>query len=247
MRFDFSNVDAGDYARLRPRYAPDAIDWVVARAGLSRGSRVIDIGAGTGQLAKEFAERGATVWAVEPAANMRRELRATSRRVRVVDGSAEALPMPDGLAHAAVVGQAFHHFEPQAALEEIHRVLVPDGALAVFWVAYPSDDPTVAAVDAIVSRYASDDDPQRRAVVNRRAAFRGHSLFSSVEVRAFPWWHRLDARDLAALLATSSDIASIAPPSRRRSLLAELRAYSHSLPDALEVPMTTEVHLCFRR
>jgi ubiquinone/menaquinone biosynthesis C-methylase UbiE len=122
VRFDFMNVDAADYAHLRPSYAQDAIDWVVARTGIGRGTTVVDVGAGTGQLSKEFARRGASVWAVEPAANMRAELASSSPGVRVLDGYAESLPVPEGLAELVVVGQAMHYFEPQAALAEIHRV-----------------------------------------------------------------------------------------------------------------------------
>ena len=38
-----------------------------------------------------------------------------------------------------VVGNAFHHFERDAAMAEIHRVLRPGGALAVFW-AWPAEE-----------------------------------------------------------------------------------------------------------
>jgi ubiquinone/menaquinone biosynthesis C-methylase UbiE len=246
VRFDFINVNAADYARLRPGYAPDAIDWVVARTGTVRGTTVVDVGAGTGQLSKEFVRRSASVWAVEPAANMRAELPMSSPGVRVLDGTGESLPVPDGLAELVVVGQAMHHFEPQAALAEIHRVLMPDGALAVFWTMYPPDDTIIERVDAIVNRHAPKTDPIRRAVVSRRDSLVDTVLFSKAEVRAFPGQHELASSDLAAMLATWSDVASL-PPSRRSALLTEIDAFSGSLAERVSVPMTTEVHLCFPR
>src|SRR3954454_15568052 len=45
----FPSVDAEDYDRLRHSYPQEAVDWLVAEAGLSPGALVLDAGAGTGQ------------------------------------------------------------------------------------------------------------------------------------------------------------------------------------------------------
>jgi predicted RNA methylase len=69
--FSFESVDATDYDELRPTYAPAAVGWVAERGRLQRGSLVVDLAAGTGQLSRRFASLGVRVVAVEPAANMR--------------------------------------------------------------------------------------------------------------------------------------------------------------------------------
>jgi SAM-dependent methyltransferase len=138
-RFSFEVVNAVDYDELRPSYAPEAVEWVAERGSLRGGSIVVDLAAGTGQLSRRFADSGVDLVAVEPAANMRAVLEERLPAIRVVDGTAEGLPLPGGSADAVVVGNAFHHFERQTAFAEIHRVLRPGGVLALFW-AWPLEE-----------------------------------------------------------------------------------------------------------
>jgi SAM-dependent methyltransferase len=138
-RFSFEVVNAVDYDELRPSYAPEAAAWVAGRGSLRGGSIVVDLAAGTGQLSRRFADLGVDLVAVEPAANMRAVLEERLPAIRIVDGAAEQIPLPDGSVDAVVVGNAFHHFERRAAFAEIHRVLRPEGALALFW-AWPLEE-----------------------------------------------------------------------------------------------------------
>lgn len=131
--FDFERVNADDYDELRPGYAPEAVAWVAERAGLRPGAVVVDLAAGTGQLSCRFALLGADVVAIEPAANMRAVLSEALPAVRALVGTAEDIPLPDAVADAVVVGNAFHHFDRDGASPEIGRVLRPGGALALFW------------------------------------------------------------------------------------------------------------------
>jgi SAM-dependent methyltransferase len=58
---------AGQYDRGRPTYPEDAVDWL-----LPGGARkVLDLGAGTGQLTRRLVARGLDVVAVEPSEGMR--------------------------------------------------------------------------------------------------------------------------------------------------------------------------------
>jgi len=131
--FDFESVNADDYDALRPAYAPAAVAWVAGRAGLGPGSLVVDLAAGTGQLSRGLAGLGVALVAVEPARNMRAVIARRLPGVRLLDGSAERIPLDDRGADAVVVGNAFHHFEAERAFAEIRRVLRPGGVLAIFW------------------------------------------------------------------------------------------------------------------
>ena len=71
--------------------------------------------------------------AVEPVAAMRAELHRSQPAVTVLDGTAEAIPLDDARVDGVVAAQAFHWFDAPAALAEIHRVLRPDGRLALVW------------------------------------------------------------------------------------------------------------------
>ena len=111
-RFSFEVVNALDYDELRPSYAPDAVAWVAERSSLRSGSVVVDLAAGTGQLARRFAPLDVDLIAVEPAANMRAVLEErfpTVRRSRTEPRRRS--PAPTRSVDAVVVGNAFHHFE----------------------------------------------------------------------------------------------------------------------------------------
>ena len=246
--FSFEVVDAFDYDELRPEYAPEAVAWVAERVGIGPGSSVVDLAAGTGRLSGRFLQLGVDVVAVEPAANMRAVLEERFPEVRAIVATAESMPLEDGTVDAVVVGNAFHHFERDAAMAEIHRVLRPRGALAVFW-AWPNE------VEQL-------EIPGMRAIYEVVEGARGESViaaahqtwaelpatadgFDPFERREFPTTHVLAAARLADLYATSSDIVSM-PDRTRAWLLDRIRELSRALPETLHLPEKTVVDLCVR-
>jgi len=124
---------AQDYEQARPSYPADAVALVVEVLGLRPGRSVLDLAAGTGKFTRLLVPSGADVVAVEPVAAMRAQLHESLPDVTVVDGVAEAIPRPDASFDGAIAAQAFHWFDPPAALAEIHRVLRPGGGLALVW------------------------------------------------------------------------------------------------------------------
>ena len=110
---------------------------VAELAGVGPGDRVVDVGSGPGRFLREAAERGAEAVGVEPSGQMRRVAGwrtpgALSERVRVVEGTAERLPLEDGSATVVWAVASFHHWaDPEAGLAEVHRVLRPGGRLLI--------------------------------------------------------------------------------------------------------------------
>ena len=247
MGFDFEAVDARDYEELRPTYAPEAVTWVAERAGLEPGSTVIDLAAGTGQLTRRFGSIGCRVIAVEPAANMRAVLRSSAPSVTALDGTAEAIPVEDAAADAVVVGNAFHHFDEDRAIEEIRRVLRPGGALALFWARSEQRDPAMISVTAEIDRTVERVRGASAIVEAYRSWFEPHDVggFAAFERRTFPATHAIASNRVADLYATSSDIASL-PPAVRSDLLARIADLAAGLPETLELAEQSDVYLSFR-
>jgi SAM-dependent methyltransferase len=110
---------------------------VAGEAGVGPGDRVVDVGCGLGRFLREAGERGAEAVGVEPSGQMRRlaawRTPASLRdRVRVVDGTAERLPLDDGWATVAWAVASYHHWaDPDAGLAELRRVLAPGGRLLI--------------------------------------------------------------------------------------------------------------------
>jgi SAM-dependent methyltransferase len=98
---------------------------------LPAGGRVLDLGAGTGKLSRALLAGGFDVVAVEPLASMRAVLERRLGAGRVLDGRAEAIPLPARSVTAVTMGDSFHWFDHETALPEIRRVLVPEGGIAL--------------------------------------------------------------------------------------------------------------------
>ena len=129
------------------------VAWLTDRLGLRPGATVVDVGAGTGKLTRDLVPTGARVVAVEPLAEMLEQLAAAVPEAEALAGSAEELPLEDSSADAVVAASAFHWFEPDRALPEIHRVLRPGGALATIGNGRDLSDPLQQEIEAIVGPY----------------------------------------------------------------------------------------------
>jgi len=96
-----------------------------------RGRRVLDVGCGTGRLARALAERDAAkVWGVDASPEMLAAARVP-RGVRLKHARAEALPFRDGWFERVVFWLSAHLVDRAVAFAEAGRVLVADGRIAV--------------------------------------------------------------------------------------------------------------------
>jgi SAM-dependent methyltransferase len=206
---------AAAYERGRPGYPPAAVDFLAARLRLRPGRTVVDLAAGTGKLTRALLATAADVVAVEPVAEMRTALPAGAR---AVDGTAEDMPLNTGSADAVTVAQAFHWFDGDAALAEIHRVLRPGCSLALVWNRRRMDDPLNHAIEKLLAPYRGHtsalhaDDWQR--------AFEDTELFGPLEGRVFPNDQSLDADGLADRIASVNFIAKLDEKERTKVVQA---------------------------
>jgi SAM-dependent methyltransferase len=226
------------YERGRPGYPPAAVDFLAARLRLGPGRTVVDLAAGTGKLTRPLLAAGADLVAVEPVAEMRAALPAGAR---AVEGTAEAIPLATASADAVTVAQAFHWFDGDAALAEIHRVLRPGGALALVWNRRQMDDPLNQAIEELIAPHRGHTSALRTGAW--RAAFERTKLFGPLEERVFPNEQSLDADELVDRIASVSFIAALDEKERTKLLRA-----ARALPGAAGVTIRqdTEVQLADR-
>lgn len=126
-------AQAAAYERGRPSYPPAAVDWLLTPQAGDPVHDVLDLGAGTGKLTTRLVERGLTVVAVDPIAELLDVLRTTLPDTPALLGTAEHIPLPDNSVDAVLVAQAWHWFDPERALAEVARVLRPGGRLGLLW------------------------------------------------------------------------------------------------------------------
>ena len=133
------NVDFGltvnDYAKHRAGF-PESFFERVATYGVGlSGQVVVDVGTGTGTLARGFARGGCVVTGVDPAANMLEQAQQLSMAEGVVVdyrvATAEVTGLASESADVVSAGQCWHWFDGQAAARECYRVLRPGGKVVI--------------------------------------------------------------------------------------------------------------------
>jgi ubiquinone/menaquinone biosynthesis C-methylase UbiE len=233
---------AGDYERARPDYPAQAGRWLAERLDLRPGRKVVDLAAGTGKLTRVLVGTGANVVAIEPVAGMGARLAAALPDVELLDGVAEAIPLPDGSVDAATVGQAFHWFDGDRALAEIHRVTREGSRLAVVYNRRPLEHPLQAELDAILRPLRG----QTPAYSGRwRDAFVRTRLWGSLQETTLPHVQLLDREGVVARVASTSFIAEL-PDERRAEVLDQVRALVKGRPEPLELPYVCELYVWTR-
>jgi ubiquinone/menaquinone biosynthesis C-methylase UbiE len=134
-RIDYDRQTATAYKAAREIPLDGLADWreaIARHLHPSPGLTLLDIGAGTGQFAVAFSEWfGVRAAAVEPSAAMRDEIPETPA-IRVFEGDAGALPLPDDSADAAWLSLVIHHIpDLTIAAREIRRVLRPGAPVLI--------------------------------------------------------------------------------------------------------------------
>ena len=103
-----------------------AIEMIEAR--LAKGSKVLDLGCGTGHLAAELARRGYDTWGTDLSAGMIDYARTHYHAERYQVGDIEKIPFPDNFFDGIVCLGVVEYLEADnLALNEICRVLKPGG------------------------------------------------------------------------------------------------------------------------
>lgn len=154
---DFGRT-AADYATHRAGFPPSLFARL-QHLGLGvAGQAVVDVGSGTGSLARGFAARGCRVVAVDIAAPLLDEaLRLAAEQgvpLEVRVARAEETGLPAGTADVVTAGQCWHWFDRPAAAREVRRLLRPGGALVIAhfdWL--PLAGNVVEATEALIREH----------------------------------------------------------------------------------------------
>ena len=125
---------APEYDRSRPTYPDELVDRACEHARLESGDRVLEVGCGTGQLTRSLLAPGLHVTALEPGKRLlslaQRNLEHRGE-VEFVNARFEDARLSSGAYRAVFSAAAFHWIDPEVSWENVARVLVPGGTLAL--------------------------------------------------------------------------------------------------------------------
>jgi SAM-dependent methyltransferase len=209
-------------------YPFQAVRRLVKELRIKPDSTVLDLAAGTGKLTRLLAQLGSEVVAVEPVEEMRERLVQTLPAVTALEGTAEDIPLDDESMDAVTVGQAFHWFDGDAALAEIHRVLRPGSRLGLIWNVKDESVDWVHQLAEIIEAYRGN--APRVASGAWKHAFERTGLFSPIERARFSFVHETDTATVVARVTSISFIAAMAPRVREQ-VVEQVRELLATHPD----------------
>ncbi len=141
------------YDKARPTYPEALVDHALERGGLTTGSRVVEVGCGTGKLTELLADRGLRVDAVDPGPNMievaRRRV-GSSASVTFHIGRYEDVELPEAAFAGVFSATAFHWVEPEIGWRKAASQLVSGGTIALLSHIFVPDEESAAVHDALL-------------------------------------------------------------------------------------------------
>lgn len=157
MNVDFGRA-SGDYATHRAGFPDVFFDRLFAGGLVSSGQNILDLGTGTGTLARGFAKRGCQVTALDPSAPLLKEARRLSSEeglnVAFLQGVAEATEQDDASFDIVTAGQCWHWFDRTVSGREAFRLLRDGGRLLIAhfdWLPLPGS--LVEATEHLILRH----------------------------------------------------------------------------------------------
>ena len=152
--FDWG-LTSSDYGKYRPGYSEEFYDLLGATGIGIQNQYILDIGSGTGVLARAFASRGARVTAVDSSAQQIEVSRALSYEqglsIEHIISSFEDVALPEAHFEVVSAGQCWQYFDPKIALNKVMRLLEPNGKLVLTYLSWlPGKDKIAAASEDLV-------------------------------------------------------------------------------------------------
>jgi SAM-dependent methyltransferase len=149
---------AEDYAKFRAGFPDSLFDRLAALGIGASGETIVDVGTGTGTLARGFALRGCKVIGIDPDDRLLNQARrldgAASVAIDYKIGYAETIPLGDGVADVVTAGQCWHWFDGPAAANEISRVTRPNGRVVVAYFSWlPLPGNVVEATEHLILKH----------------------------------------------------------------------------------------------
>ena len=149
---------AQDYGRYRAGFPQSFFKRLFSEGWVDAGHAVLDLGTGTGTIARGLALRGCRTTGLDSEQHLLTEAARLDREaatgVTYVEGRAEATGLPAAPFAVVPAGQCWHWFDRQRTTAEVARVLKAGGRVVIAhfdWLAMRGN--VVAMTERLIERY----------------------------------------------------------------------------------------------
>ncbi|MBR7835950.1 methyltransferase domain-containing protein [Actinospica durhamensis] len=236
-------ADADRYDRARPRYPVPLLDRVLAGRP---GAEVLDVGCGTGIVARQLLAAGCRVLGVDVDARMVELARQSGVEAEVA--AFETWDTSGRTFDAVVSGQAWHWLELNASASKAASALRAGGRLAVFWNLFQPTAEVAAAFDAVYRTVLPENtvfswtrpviDAYAPILMKTADAIRASAEFGEPEEWRFTWEH-VYTRDAWLDQVPTFGNSNVMPAEKLAALIDGLGAAIDELGGQFTMPYTT--------
>jgi len=202
---------AEDYDRYRPGFPDALLDELAAL-----GTDALDVGCGTGRVARGLARRGLSVLGVE--LDPRMAAVASGHGVRVEVSAFEEWDDAGRRFDLVACGDAWHWIDAKRGSAKVALVLRPGGSFVRFWSLQLLDEPVMQALDGAYAKHAPEVFRYGRVPdVPAVDPYPSEPPMSPFEPKTYHWERRASGAEWAAFAGTISDHRRL--PAERLALL----------------------------
>jgi len=200
------------YDQYRPSYPAETIRTLIEETGIRQGSKLLEIGAGSGKATELLANGGYEILAVDPGKDLIEvgKKKFTDPSIKFEAARFEDCRLPAGYYDVVYSAQAFHWIPQPIGYEKCAYALKDNGFLALFWnmyIMYNNDDDkelySISKRHGGFADFLSENECEDR-ILSISAAIENSRLFSRPRVYRKLWNHRYTVDDYYGFALTSN-------------------------------------------
>ena len=133
-----------EYDKYRTTYPKEFYDYVFRISKIENAKDILDLGCGTGKSTEPLYRKGLNLVGCDHDKRMLEQAKENARHqdlpIKYVLGNSESLPFGEEVFDIVNVGNAFHWFANLESVQEIKRILRPNGLLFIHWKQIGKED-----------------------------------------------------------------------------------------------------------